>query len=192
MPTLLLFLRMVIALAIVLGLVLVATRVMARGRGRLGAARRPGSSFGLVPLPPGRGGGRPGGSLLGSIGLGARPGEVPLELLCRRALNRGSALVVVRVGERVLLLGTTAQSVQLLAELSSPELGIVPAGAGESVNAASPAATELDGIVPGRVERALAGHATPDGTPWTALQDADSTTAWDAFLASLRERTVRR
>lgn len=48
--------------------------------------------------------------------VGGRTG-VEVELLSRRALSRGSALHVVRVGEQVLVLGVTDQQVSVLREL---------------------------------------------------------------------------
>lgn len=48
--------------------------------------------------------------------VGGRTG-VEVELLTRRALSRGSALHVVRVGEQVLVLGVTDQQVSVLREL---------------------------------------------------------------------------
>ncbi len=64
-------------------------------------------------------------------GVGARPG-VEIELLSRRALSRGSALHVVRVGEQVLVLGVTDQQVSVLRELD-PE----PLAAAEPVEPAA-------------------------------------------------------
>ncbi|MGG5259673.1 flagellar biosynthetic protein FliO [Phycicoccus avicenniae] len=51
--------------------------------------------------------------------VGARTG-VEIELLSRRALSRGSAVHVVRVGEQVLVLGVTDQQVAVLRELEAP------------------------------------------------------------------------
>jgi hypothetical protein len=134
------------------------------------------------------------------------PAELEIELVSRRALSKASSLLVVRAGERYLLLGSTPQSVQLITELG-PSLLEGPSGevaATERALAASAGGLSSPGLsLPGvtNVERAGAhvapGFAAqpdlPRGAPWTALQDDQgSTTAWDAFLASLRERTVRR
>lgn len=51
--------------------------------------------------------------------VGARTG-IEVELLSRRALSRGSAVHVVRVGEQVLVLGVTDQQVSVLRELDRP------------------------------------------------------------------------
>jgi flagellar biogenesis protein FliO len=187
MPTLLLFLRMVVALAIVLGLVLVASRLLQRGRGALGSARRPSSAFAGLVGPSRRS--RAGSSLFSGFGLNPRPQDAFLEVVGRRPLGRTSSLVLARAGDRFLLLGTTAQSVELLAELSAADLGLDPAGGEPSHDARVTAVERLPLRAAPRPARA-GDHL--DGTPWTAMPDAGSTTAWDAFLASLRERTVRR
>lgn len=66
--------------------------------------------------------------------VGGRTG-VEVELLSRRALSRGSALHVVRVGEQVLVLGVTDQQVSVLRELdpvpalaAAPAVAVVPGG----------------------------------------------------------------
>ncbi len=56
--------------------------------------------------------------------VGSRAG-VQVEVLSRRALGRGSALHVVRVGEQVLVLGVTDQHVSLLRELDPQVLEVV-------------------------------------------------------------------
>jgi flagellar biogenesis protein FliO len=225
MSTLLLFLRMLLALGIVLGLVFLASRMLARGRGMLGAAsgraapalRRGGSPLGRQQR---RTAGRAAGSWLAGLRLAAPPPAAPMEVIGRRSLSRTSSLVLVRAGGRFLLLGTTAQSVELLAELSAADL----APAASELERGAPQDTSLDawladtsfdgsaaaraGLPPSAGERAArdrhvpatraasAGRFAPaldERTPWTALpEETSSTTAWDAFLTSLRERTVRR
>lgn len=222
MPTLLLFFRMVIALAIVLGLVFVASRLLARGRGVLAGGSSPRAPRRLAAraegafAPRGRSR-RPGSGWLAGLGLGATTQPAPIELVTRRALNKSSALVVVRAGERYLLLGTTAQSIALLAELSPAEAGVeldlepaAPGAAGlhpgsaRSDDLAAFDAVRWQQAEPTALQRAFSSSGParldprhtperPGSTPWTALQDEQgSTTAWDAFLVSLRERTVRR
>lgn len=75
-------LRVVLSLAIVLGLLVFATRFV-RGGGILGARRTGG----------------------------------PLAILARQGLNRSGSIVVVRAGERALVLGVTEQQVALLCDL---------------------------------------------------------------------------
>ena len=50
-----------------------------------------------------------------------------VQVVHRQALSRGSALAVVTIGSRVLVLGTTEQQVQLLTELDPEELVLSPA-----------------------------------------------------------------
>jgi len=83
MDTAALLLRLVVALASVLGLVWLFSRGLTRGRGRR-----------LVP------------------GM--------TEVVSRQALSRAASVVVVRVGERVLVLGVTEQQVSLLTETELP------------------------------------------------------------------------
>jgi flagellar protein FliO/FliZ len=48
--------------------------------------------------------------------------DAPIRVVHRQALSRGSAVAVVSVGSRVLVVGTTEQQVSLLAELDPTEL----------------------------------------------------------------------
>lgn len=57
--------------------------------------------------------------------VGSRAG-VQVEVLSRRALGRGSALHVVRVGEQVLVLGVTDQQVAVLRELEPEPVPAAP------------------------------------------------------------------
>lgn len=58
---------------------------------------------------------------LGGHRLKGRAGSL-VQVVHRQALSRGSAVAVVTVGSRVLLLGTTEQHVTLLTELDPDEL----------------------------------------------------------------------
>ncbi|WP_239111591.1 flagellar biosynthetic protein FliO [Phycicoccus sonneratiae] len=70
--------------------------------------------------------------------VGGRTG-VEVELLSRRALSRGSALHVVRVGEQVLVLGVTDQQVSVLRELDPvPAPAAAPATADDDDHPAAP------------------------------------------------------
>ncbi|WP_188113508.1 flagellar biosynthetic protein FliO [Nocardioides humilatus] len=53
--------------------------------------------------------------------FGARSGAT-VEVLARQAISRGSGVVVVRVGSRVLVLGSTEQQVSLLTEIDPAEV----------------------------------------------------------------------
>jgi flagellar protein FliO/FliZ len=67
------------------------------------------------------------GLLLLTVRLGARRfrprAGAPLRIVHRQALSRSSSLAVVEVGSRVLVLGTTEQQINVLAELDPEELG---------------------------------------------------------------------
>lgn len=78
--------RLVCSLAVVVGLLLLLTRVAGRRfKGRTGA---------------------------------------PVQVLHRQPISRGTAVAVVTVGTRVLVLGTTEQQVTLLAEVEPDEVGV--------------------------------------------------------------------
>ncbi|UMG92969.1 flagellar biosynthetic protein FliO [Nocardioides sp. TF02-7] len=55
--------------------------------------------------------------------LGGGAGS-PVRVLARQSISRGSGVVVVRVGERVLVLGATEQQVSLLTEIDPAELDV--------------------------------------------------------------------
>lgn len=95
------------------------------------------------------------------------PGAV--EVLSRRSLGKNSALLVIKVAQRVFLVSQSAQQLSLLTELESNEWISSKSEEGKtsSVN-----------------ENLLA--------PRTALVDGeDPQGAWDAFIYRLREITVR-
>ena len=54
--------------------------------------------------------------------------DAPIRVVHRQALSRGSAVAVVSVGSRVLVVGTTEQQVSLLTELDPAELDGLDAG----------------------------------------------------------------
>ncbi len=88
----LLFGRTLLALATVLFLVWALSRLAGRNRGVAGAKRS------------------------------GAPGEARLELLSRKSLSRTASVVVVRVGDRNLVVGVTPQSVTLITEVAASEL----------------------------------------------------------------------
>jgi flagellar protein FliO/FliZ len=144
MGTFELFLRTLLALGIVLGLVWVLARVSGRAQGGGGRRRRLG----------GRG--------LSASGTSQGP---RVTVLTKRSLSRTAAITVVRVGDRDLVLGTTAQSITLIAELPAP--------------------AESDGI--GETPATTAGT----DSPWKATS-GESPMAWEAVITTLREKTTRR
>ena len=95
---------------------------------------------------------------------------VPLEVIARHGLTRGSSIAVVRLGERALVLGVTEHQVSLLKEIDPAELDAAP---------------ESDPSAPGA-----------SGTPGTAGPAGPGIGAgalpWKVALEQLREKTVRR
>ena len=61
---------------------------------------------------------------MGKRGLRRRP--VPIEVIARHGLSRGSSVAVVRLGERALVLGVTEHQVSLLTEVDPAELELPP------------------------------------------------------------------
>ncbi len=57
---------------------------------------------------------------------GMRRRSLPLEVIARHGLSRGSSLAVVRMGERALVLGVTEHQVTLLTEVDPAELDAPP------------------------------------------------------------------
>ncbi|MDQ6523487.1 flagellar biosynthetic protein FliO [Nocardioides sp. LHD-245] len=90
------------------------------------------------------------------------PAGAAVQVVQRQALGRGQGVVVVAVGTRILVLGTTEQQVTLLAEVEPDEIGLdltapEPAGA-ESARAASA------GAAPAAEEGRPAGVPVPGPT----------------------------
>lgn len=105
-------------------------------------------------------------------------GGASVDVIARRGLARGANLSLVRVGARVLLVGTTAQSMNVLADMTGEDLALAPGASGQ--------AFEPSGLTP------LSDRTTRPGDPSGAVLGSAST-AWMADLVDqLRERTVRR
>ncbi len=108
-------LRMLVSLAVVLALMYVAARLLARTRGampmRPTARRAPGKAAAMVAPLKSRGSGR--------RSERTRPG---LELLARQPLGKAASVAIVRVAGRSLLLGVTDSAVQLLTEIGADSL----------------------------------------------------------------------
>jgi flagellar protein FliO/FliZ len=98
-------------------------------------------------------------------GLGSTGGLV--EVVARQRMGRASTVNVLRIGDRVLVVGATEEQVTLLAELD-----------GDAVEATL-ADRAAAGPAPAAVGGALAG----------SVFDRQG---WQGFVTSLRERTVRR
>lgn len=75
------------------------------------------------------------------FGSGASPRRkkaLPLEVVTRQGLSRGSSLAVVRVSGQLLLLGVTESTVSVLRELEDVE-EVIPAAVGQPASALAPA-----------------------------------------------------
>ena len=96
--------------------------------------------------------------------------HVPLEVIARHGLSRGSSIAVVRLGERALVLGVTEHQVSLLREIDPAELEAPP--------------DPEDPSFPGTPRTPAAGPAGP-GIGAGALP-------WKVALEQLRDKTVRR
>ena len=135
-----LFGRLAISMVVVLGLLALASRVIRRRSG-----------------------------MGGTSASGRRTTRTQIEVVARQQLSRGSALAVVRTGDRVLVLGVTDTSVTLL----------------------------RDGEAPAEIPAPDTGqHAGPNAeprSPRTAiLGTGRRTPPWMSAVETLRERTVRR
>src|SRR5690242_7353799 len=106
-------LRMIVSLGVVLALMYVAARLLARSKGV--STGRPRS------LRPRR---RPLSSVVGSVTTpmrGRRPvaDDPTLEVLSRQPLGKAASVSLVRVGDKLLLIGVTDSTVQLLSEIDT-------------------------------------------------------------------------
>jgi flagellar protein FliO/FliZ len=108
-------------------------------------------------------------------GLGSSGGLV--EVVAHQRMGRASTVNVLRIGDRVLVVGATEQQVTLLAELDGEALGTTPAE--RAAEDGRPAVALPAASAPGRVGGALAGSVLDRG-------------AWSGLVGQLRERTVRR
>lgn len=116
--TLVLALRMIVSLAIVLGLVVLFARWLERrGAGGRSATRRAGR------------------------GVGRHRPQVSMDVLARTHLSRGVTVQVVRVGGQLLTLGVTESSVVVLTDLGPADLE--PEESQEAARAQGRAAAEI-------------------------------------------------
>jgi flagellar biogenesis protein FliO len=101
--------------------------------------------------------------------IGAKKSGSSIEVLSRKSLGQHVSLLVVRAGERTLLVGQSAQQMTLLTELDEADWDSATA---ERTNSKS-------------AHNLLAPRLAPG-------DDLTASGAWDAFLDRLREMTVRR
>jgi hypothetical protein len=186
-----LFLRLVISMAVVMGVMAIAARLLRRNQGSIaGPGRRGRRAMGI---------GAGAGGLLGS----GRPRQArpvpPVEVVYRRSLARGASVTVVQAGGQTFLVGVTEQTVTMLAELSPlPGTGS-PAGSQAPANGIPANGGAQRGLGSGTGDQSPVGDFDEwqgtGGTP-VLLTDAATTrrpdNAWKLALDSLRERTVRR
>ncbi|MGY1741572.1 MULTISPECIES: FliO/MopB family protein [unclassified Blastococcus] len=111
-------------------------------------------------------------------GMGASNGLV--EVVAHQRVGRASTVNVIRVADRVLVVGATEQSVTLLAEVDGE---LVDATLAERELAALPGGETAHGV------RRPVVTARPGGVLAGSVLDRGS---WGGFVAQLRERTVRR
>ncbi len=113
-------------------------------------------------------------------GLGASNGLV--EVVAQQRVGRASTVNVIRIADRVLVVGATEQSVTLLAEVDNE---MVEATLADREFAA------LTGEEPGEgVRRPLvAARSNPGGVLAGSVFDRSG---WGGFVQQMRERTVRR
>jgi flagellar biogenesis protein FliO len=104
----------------------------------------------------------------GGARLGTKKSGAAIEVLSRKSLGQHTTLLVVRAGERTLLVGQSAQQMTLLTELDESEWNV------ETKD---------------RCTTSMQNHFAP--RPALGV-DANASTAWDAIVYRLREMTVRR
>jgi flagellar protein FliO/FliZ len=117
--------------------------------------------------------------IAGRRGLGAAAGAV--EVLARQPLSRTSAVCVVRVADRVLILGSSEQQVTLLGETDLETIG--------SSTPAARAAAQVAQTTLTTARPSLVGAGAVNGMVSGSVLDP---TQWRAALNGVRDRTVRR
>jgi flagellar biogenesis protein FliO len=150
----------------------------------------------------------------GSRGHGGRAARRQVDVVARQSIGKGQTLVTVRLDDRIVLLGVTAQNITTLSELDPAAYGILP---GSGPGSGTSQVLELEAVTSDAADR-------PSGTDADADTDADrdpesdsdaprplpstSTSAssassaagsmtstmfsWNQRLDRLRDRTVRR
>jgi flagellar protein FliO/FliZ len=114
--------------------------------------------------------------IAGKRGLGAAAGAV--EVLARQPLSRTSAVCVVRVADRILILGSSEQQVTLLGETDLESIELSTLLAADTKALATASAALGTGAVSAR--NSAATGSVLDPAQWRALVDG------------IRDRTVRR
>ncbi len=149
----------------------------------------------------------------GSRGRG-RVARRQVDVLARQSLGKGQTLVTVRLDDRILLLGVTAQNITTLSELDPAAYGIAP-GSGQvlelEAGVSDGSVLDLDADADADAEAADAADAadadpgaeqSPTQLPSTTSSASSASSAagsmsstmfsWNQRLDRLRDRTVRR
>lgn len=136
-------------------------------------------------------------------GRGGRMVPGATEVLARQQISRAASVVVVRVGDKALVLGVTEQQVNLLGETDLPEPdqggrrteSIDLTADADAVGALVPAPRTEDDVARNRPRRSATRAKSPRApdAPGSALAgSALSPATWTQALDVLRERTTRR
>jgi flagellar biogenesis protein FliO len=148
--------------------------------------------------------------LPGSRGQNGRRALRQVDVLARQSLGKGQTLMTVRVDDRVVLLGVTAQSITTLSELDPTAYGIAPevgtgTGTGEILEleaVTTDAADAADASVTtdlsdasddvGRARRLPSTTTSASSASSVAGSMTSTMFSWNQRLDRLRDRTVRR
>jgi flagellar biogenesis protein FliO len=143
----------------------------------------------------------------GSRGHGGRAARRQVDVVARQSIGKGQTLVTVRLDDRIVLLGVTAQSITTLSELDPTAYGILP-GSGSGMGQV----LELEAVTQDADPQSIAdtdADADPESDSGSLLPLASTTTSassassaagsmsstmfsWNQRLDRLRDRTVRR
>lgn len=109
-------------------------------------------------------------------------GSGVIELLARAPMTKGSAVTVVRVADRVLVLGVTETQITVLTEADPAQVRAAVATSAESA----------DGVGSGRRIGRLRNRGLGETGAGPLSGSVLSLESWRRVLALLRERTIRR
>jgi flagellar biogenesis protein FliO len=146
----------------------------------------------------------------GSRGAGGRGARRQVDVLARQSLGKGQTLVTVRLDDRIVLLGVTAQSITTLSDLDPAAYGIEPApGArgqvleleavtSDAIDPQSDADADADADVDVNANAdteslpLLPSTTTSSSSATSAASMSSTMFSWNQRLDRLRDRTVRR
>jgi flagellar protein FliO/FliZ len=114
------------------------------------------------------------------------PGRSPsLEVLSRTAVGRHASVVVLRTGDKGLVVGVTEHTISVLGEMELPQEA--------AAEVRTPLEITADGraLEPGPAPRPRHRAAAPAGTPSALAGSVLSPSTWRQTASALRERTVR-